>query len=153
MTANIEHFLRGKSHVLRVTVENFRDDFSSFWDWIDAQGDKEAALVELDTRYNDSESTQGAIPPGMPEAANTPIGEGGVESLLVGGSRPTLTLIPKSSAVQAGDVVYLATQDLPYGLAVGSVREVRMASDGLLQEATMDFPYDLNQIRTVLILP
>lgn len=81
------------------------------------------------------------------------IGESGVESLLEGGGQPKLTLIPKNAEIRAGDIVFSAAPHLPYGLAVGEVKDTTLASGGLLQEATLRLPYDLNRIRTVEILP
>jgi cell shape-determining protein MreC len=79
------------------------------------------------------------------------IGEEGIESLMTGGSRPKLTLIPKTAEIRPGDVVIAAASQLPYGLAIGEVKEIALASGGLLQEATVRFPYDITQVRTVLL--
>jgi hypothetical protein len=52
MNANIRHFLEDKRH-LGVRVENFHDDVSRLWGAIGAEGDKRAALAELDIHYNE----------------------------------------------------------------------------------------------------
>ncbi|HEX7034360.1 MAG TPA: glycosyltransferase [Pseudomonadales bacterium] len=67
MLTNIEHFLRGKTKVMHVRLENIEEDFSRFWDWIGAEGDKAAALAEWRIRYNDSENRHGMIPTPVPE--------------------------------------------------------------------------------------
>ncbi|MDD4882105.1 MAG: hypothetical protein PHX10_11065 [Gallionellaceae bacterium] len=54
--ANIELFLRDKSHRMAVRLEQARVDFPAFWRWIGAEGDLELALAEWDRRYNASAS-------------------------------------------------------------------------------------------------
>jgi hypothetical protein len=54
VTANIEHYLRDKSHVMTFRLERGREDFRVFWDWIGARGDLDAALAEWDVRHNAS---------------------------------------------------------------------------------------------------
>lgn len=61
MLANIEQFLRDKPNVMKVSLESIEDDFSRFWDWIGADGDKAAALLEWKTLYNDSRRNYGQI--------------------------------------------------------------------------------------------
>lgn len=52
--ANIELFLKDKPRVLRVRLENAKEDFCRFWQWIGAEGDLSAALAEWDVRHNAS---------------------------------------------------------------------------------------------------
>ena len=80
------------------------------------------------------------------------IGTSSVDALLVGGLAPTLTLISKGAPVAPGDAVVSADESLPYGLFVGSVAEVRDASDGVLREATIALPYTLTGLRAVDVL-
>jgi len=49
---NIDLYLKDKTHVLEVTLEDIKGGFRRFWDWIGAEGDLEAALKEFDTRHN-----------------------------------------------------------------------------------------------------
>jgi hypothetical protein len=49
---NIEFYLRDKSHVLTVRLEEFEDDFETFLGWSGATGDLVAARKELKIRYN-----------------------------------------------------------------------------------------------------
>jgi cell shape-determining protein MreC len=79
------------------------------------------------------------------------IGPAGEQALLKGGSEPLLTLIPKTAAVHGGEIVYAASRDYAYGLAIGSVNTVVPTRGGLLQEATLKFPYDISELRAVLI--
>jgi len=53
--ANIALFLKGKAHAKDFDLENAKEDFVSFWNWIGAEGDLEAALREFDTKHNQSE--------------------------------------------------------------------------------------------------
>ncbi len=79
------------------------------------------------------------------------IGTHGFDALFAGGSEPKTVSILKSATIQAGDAVVSADPAFPYGLPVASVHAVDIASDGLFQEAALDFPYDLNAIQAVLI--
>lgn len=67
MVANIEHFLRDKTYVMEVSLENIEEDFARFWDWIGAEGDKAAALAEWGVLYNDSQHKRGAITHPQPD--------------------------------------------------------------------------------------
>lgn len=55
VNSNISYFLRDKSNVMAMTLENAKADFARFWDWIGAEGDKSAALAEWDVKHNKSE--------------------------------------------------------------------------------------------------
>jgi len=79
------------------------------------------------------------------------VGEKGVESLLAGGTEPKLTLLPKIADVKEGDIVYSASPGYPYGTALGRIKNITLSSDQLFKEGVLDVPYDLNDIRDVLI--
>jgi hypothetical protein len=51
---NLLAFLRDKPHRMNAHLETIVDDFQTFWRAIEAQGDLQAALAELDTRHNRS---------------------------------------------------------------------------------------------------
>ena len=53
--ANIRHFLKDKTRVMRVAVETAEEDFRAFWGWIGAEGDLDAAVAEWRVRH-DTES-------------------------------------------------------------------------------------------------
>ena len=72
-------------------------------------------------------------------------------ALLVGGLEPRLTLIAKDAKIASGDVVFSADQAFPLGGGMGSVRAVSKTGDTLLQEATLQVPYDIRKINIVLI--
>lgn len=80
------------------------------------------------------------------------VGAVGVQALLRGGVMPRLTLIPLTARVSAGDIVYSASPDFPYGLPVGEVGTISTSSDKLFREATVNFVYDINSVSAVLIV-
>jgi rod shape-determining protein MreC len=79
------------------------------------------------------------------------MGSDEVNGLLRGGVNPRITLIDKTKKVQIGDLITSAAKDLPYGLTIGSVREVHEDSLGAFLEASIDTPYTINDLRTVLV--
>lgn len=79
------------------------------------------------------------------------IGAKGYDALLVGGASPRATSILQSASVHAGDVVYTAAPNLPYGLPIAVVTAVSVSRDNLFQEASLDFAYDMNTVQTVLV--
>lgn len=52
VTANITAFLKDKSKVRVVQVEQIDQDFPAFWTWIGATGDLGAAMAEWQVRHN-----------------------------------------------------------------------------------------------------
>lgn len=52
MIDNIELFLRDKTKVHEIWIENPRQTFDDFWDAIDAEGDRNKAHAELRVRHN-----------------------------------------------------------------------------------------------------
>ncbi len=52
--SNIRHFLRDKPHQMHFSLETAQADFARFWEWIGAEGDKQAALAEWHVRHNAS---------------------------------------------------------------------------------------------------
>jgi cell shape-determining protein MreC len=73
------------------------------------------------------------------------------DALLRGGSYPQVASISKTAALQAGDVVYTAAPGLPYGLPIGEIVATSTSPDSLFEEATLSFPYDINDVQSVLI--
>ena len=49
---NILFFLENKSQVIKIDVENFREGIKKFWTFIDAEGDLNRALQELEIKRN-----------------------------------------------------------------------------------------------------
>ncbi len=54
VNSNIKLFLKDKSRQMDISLENIRTDFDTFWETINARGDREAALKEWDVNYNAS---------------------------------------------------------------------------------------------------
>ena len=77
------------------------------------------------------------------------IGSGKVDSLMVGGHEPRLTLISKKKQTAVDTDVYLAAQKYSYGLLVGKVGDLVDSDKNLFQEAPLALPYligDLNEV-------
>ncbi len=79
------------------------------------------------------------------------IGTGGYDGLLTGGSYPFIASIAKGSPVAAGDIVASAAAGVPYALPMGEVQSTSTSPDNLFELAGIVFPYDINQVETVLI--
>ena len=80
------------------------------------------------------------------------IGASGITALLKGGNEPALSLIPKDAKVADGDIVYSASPDFPYGIAIGNANNVRISSDQLFQEADVETNYNPNELQSLLIV-
>ena len=78
------------------------------------------------------------------------IGESHIDSLLVGGHQPTLTLISKKKLPEAGASVLTAAKSSSYGLTVGTVGE--LTSSELFSTASVVTPYALSDLNQVFIL-
>jgi len=79
------------------------------------------------------------------------IGASGVDGLLQGGSYPTVGSIASNATIVPGDIVYSAAPGLPYGMPIAQVAATSTSPDSLFQQATLNFPYDVNNVETVLI--
>lgn len=80
------------------------------------------------------------------------VGEKGRDALFSGGRVPRLELIPKEQEVAAGDVVFSAGRDIPYGLMLGTVSGLKESSDSAFKEAEVELPFSLPAVREVNIL-
>jgi len=80
------------------------------------------------------------------------IGSGAADALFVGGPEPRLTLIPKKADVKDGDIIYSASDGLPYGLPLGNVATIDLAANKIFKESNIVFPYDMNSIVMVGVL-
>ncbi len=79
------------------------------------------------------------------------IGSGGVNGLLQGGSDPIVGSITSNAAVMPGDIVYSAAPGIPYAVPVAQVVATSTSADSLFEQATLSFPYDINNVETVFI--
>lgn len=81
------------------------------------------------------------------------IGGSGTSGLLRGGAAMTVTLIAKGKAIVAGDAVYAVSKELPYGLMVGTIAEIRERPGEAFFDATVAVPYAMNDLTTVFVTP
>lgn len=80
------------------------------------------------------------------------IGATGADGLLQGGSDPIVESIASTVTIAPGDIVYSAAPGIPYGLPIAQVVATSTSPDSLFEQATLNFPYDVNNIQTVLIV-
>lgn len=80
------------------------------------------------------------------------IGAGKVSGLLVGGPTIQATMIAGNVVVSAGDTVFAATPDLPYGAPIGVIESVRADRDsGVFQDAVVRLPYSASELTDLTI--
>lgn len=60
--ANIRYFLKDKTHQMEFHIENYHQDFASFWKFINATGDYEKALAEWSNKHNSSKKAKTNLP-------------------------------------------------------------------------------------------
>ena len=53
--------------------------------------------------------------------------------------------------IHDGELVISASQDLPYGLGVGVIKNIRTASGNAFKEATLEPNFQLNSLKNVSI--
>jgi cell shape-determining protein MreC len=80
------------------------------------------------------------------------IGSTGTDGLLQGGADPVVGSIASTAAIAPGDVVYSAAPGIPYAQPIAEVVATSTSADSLFQQATLSFPYDINNVQTVLIM-
>jgi cell shape-determining protein MreC len=80
------------------------------------------------------------------------IGPASVDSLLVGGHEPRLTLISRKKPTETGLEVYLASKRHPYGLLVGTVGGLEPSDNNLFEEASLITPYVFGEVDQVYVV-
>jgi rod shape-determining protein MreC len=80
------------------------------------------------------------------------IGASGTDGLLQGGADPVVGSIANTAAVAPGAIVYSAAPGIPYAQPIAGVVATSTSADSLFQQATLSFPYDINNVETVLIM-
>lgn len=80
------------------------------------------------------------------------IGDRQINALFQGGNEPKATLIEKNKSIKAGDIVYSASQEFPYGLKIGEISEIRETAAGVFKEAVIKMPFSMNELRETDIL-
>lgn len=79
------------------------------------------------------------------------IGERETDALLQGGNELTITLIPIDAEIHDGELVVTASQDLPYGLGIGTVKNVRTAPGNAFKEAMLEPGFQFKQLKDASI--
>lgn len=79
------------------------------------------------------------------------MGTASYDGLFEGGSYPKVGSIVKTAVLGAGDIIYSAAPGLPYGVPLGEVSATTTSADSLFMEAAVTFPYDINDVQTVMI--
>lgn len=75
------------------------------------------------------------------------VGPHKVAGLLMGGTVPRITMIAADKPIAEGDTIITASDDLPYGLIVGTVRSISTESvGGAFKEAIITFSYDARDV-------
>ncbi|MBI2506701.1 MAG: rod shape-determining protein MreC [Candidatus Colwellbacteria bacterium] len=79
------------------------------------------------------------------------IGEHEVDALLQGGNELTVTLIPGEAEIHEGELVIAASQDLPYGLGLGTIKNIRSAPGNAFKEGVLEPGFQFKQLKNVSI--
>jgi len=79
------------------------------------------------------------------------IGETEIDALMRGGNELLLTLISAEDHIEDGDLVIVASRNLPYGLEVGFVRSVNNVPGEVFQEAVLEPNLQLKKLRDVTV--
>lgn len=80
------------------------------------------------------------------------IGEREIEGILVGGNEPIIDFINKKAAIGLGDTFKNASNRYPSNLFIGNIRQIVSKADAPFQQASVEFPYKLNEIRNLLVV-
>jgi len=80
------------------------------------------------------------------------IGSAGIDGLLQGGADPVVGSIASMARIAPGDIVYSATPGIPYAQPIAEVLATSTSADSLFQQASLSFPYNINNVETVLIV-
>jgi cell shape-determining protein MreC len=80
------------------------------------------------------------------------IGSAGTDGLLQGGADPVVGSIASTAAIAPGDLVYSAAPGIPYAQPIAEVVATSTSADSLFQQATLSFPYNVNNVETVFIM-
>lgn len=79
------------------------------------------------------------------------IGKNKVDALLKGGVEPKLTLIQKNSDISQDDMVYSASSELEYGLAIGEAGPATVSNAGVFAEAPLKLSYSPADLRAIFL--
>lgn len=79
------------------------------------------------------------------------IGEEKINGLFQGGNDPKIIFVEKP--VKAGDPIFTASQDVPFNLKIGDVKEFEEKNGASLGEAFVSVPYNINDLDSVSLIP
>lgn len=79
------------------------------------------------------------------------IGEAEIDALFEGGNEPSVTLVPPEAEIKDGELVITASDDLPYGLGMGTLTNIRTAPGNAYKEATLEPSFQLKNLKDVSI--
>ncbi len=111
---------------------------------------KTILIGQISSIYDDSSEVITIFDPSY--SLPVKIGKSGIDGLLTGGVSPQVGLIDKTKQVSVGDPIYSASKDLPYGLLIGSVKNVGEDSTGAFFKAQIDLSYALSDINNVYVV-
>jgi cell shape-determining protein MreC len=75
------------------------------------------------------------------------VGPHKVAGLLVGGTIPRISMLAADKSIVVGDVIIAASNDLPYGLVIGTVSSLSTeAMGGVFKDAVVTFSYDARDV-------
>lgn len=77
------------------------------------------------------------------------IGTGAVDALMRGGNELTLEFIPGDAEIEVGDRVITASSELPYGLELGQIKEIRTEGGSVFKSATLKASFEIKALRDV----
>lgn len=100
--------------------------------------------------YPDSAVVQTIFDDGMKMPVR--IGAQGYNGLLQGGAAPMVGSIAATDTVAPGDIVYSAASGMPYALPIAEVTATSTSPDSLFEQASINIPYDINNVETVLVM-
>lgn len=80
------------------------------------------------------------------------IGQNSEDALLEGGNAPIASMIERTKKIAAGDPIYTASAQFPYGLLVGTVNALTETDGGYFKNAGVQLSYAINELKTVFVI-
>lgn len=80
------------------------------------------------------------------------VGDKAVDALFRGGPVPMVALIPRDADISPGSAVYSASQDLPFGLVLGEIGEVKQGEADAWSTAKLNTPHRPEHLHEAEIL-
>lgn len=79
------------------------------------------------------------------------VGNGEADALMRGGNQLTLSLIPQDAFIEIGDIVVSADRNFPYGLELGTVKEIQNAQGDVFKEAIVEPTLNIKNLKNVTV--